>query len=489
LIPKPAGAAPGRLSAPTDSTLPAGFRVALDPRVRFWSRGSVLVGGAPWRVARIDDRARGFVALLRAARATDIPAESTLQRSVARLLIDRGFSHPRPDPIQHANITVVVPAHGRIEALSTCLQSLKGQDVLVVDDCSPDPRAIAEVAAAAGARVVWHPTNRGPAAARNTGLAATSGDLVAFVDSDCAVPPDWLKQLAGHFADPLVALVAPRVAPDIADDRLLSRHEAARSALDMGEYPEQVRPGARLSFVPSAAIVVRRSALAGSGFDESLRLGEDVDLVWRLVAAGWQVRYDPTVAVTHESRTDFANWVTRRFEYGGSAADLAARHPGQLAPTRLSSWNLAVLALLVARRPRAAGVVAVTASVLLARRLRMAAGSSLLAPVTVATGIVADAASVGHALRREWWPLGAVCLATTSRARTSRFCAAAMIAPICWELLRRKPAVDPIRYLALRLIEDAAYGSGVIASAFRARRFDPLKPEIRLPFLRFWRSQ
>jgi hypothetical protein len=179
-----------------------------------------------------------------------------------------------------------------------------------------------------------------------------------------------------------------------------------------------------------------------------------------------------------------AAWVTRRFEYGTSAADLAARHPGQLAPARLSSWNLAVLALLVARRPRPAVVVAATTSALLARRLRMTTGSSLLAPVTVATGIVADAASVGHALRREWWPLGAVCLATASRTRTSRFGAAAMIAPIGWELLRRKPAVDPLRYLALRLIEDAAYGSGVITSAVRARRLDPLKPDIRLPLLK-----
>lgn len=442
----------------------------------------MLVGGAPWRIARIDPQARPFVAQLKASGSGGEVAVTGLERLVARLLIDRGFAHPIHDPSADSTITVVVPAYGRTEALARCLDTLRNSEVLVVDDCSPDAAAVAETAAFGGARVVRHSENRGPAAARNTGLRETTGDLVAFMDSDCMADPGWLKALAAHFADPLVALVAPRVLPDTRGGGLIARHEVARSALDMGAMPELVRPGARLSFVPSAAIVVRRSAL-GDGFDESLRLGEDVDLVWRLTQAGWHVRFDPAVEVTHVARTEPVEWITRRFQYGTSAADLAARHPGQLAPVRASGWNVAALALLAAGRPRAGAVVVASASALLLRRLALAPSDALLAPVTVATGVVADGASIGHALRREWWPVGALCLLRAGRSRVARAGAVAMLAPVAWEYVSHRPRVDPVRYGVLRLIEDAAYGSGVIASAIWRRTLAPLTPEVRLPFI------
>lgn len=471
------------IPAPVSTSLPAGFRLCLDGRVRFWSKGGVLVGGAPWRIARVDPQARPFVGQLRASRVGGTVAVSGRERSVARSLIDRGFAHPMHDAAASSEITVVVPAYGRTDALSRCLESLGKTPVLVVDDCSPDSTAVAATAAACGARLIRHRENRGPAAARNSGLGETSGELVAFMDSDCVADAGWPNALAAHFADPLVALVAPRVVPETRGSGLIARHEMARSALDMGATPALVKPGARLSFVPSAAIVVRRSAIEGSGFDESLRLGEDVDLVWRLTQAGWHVRFDPAVTVMHVARTEPVEWITRRFQYGTSAADLAIRHPGRLAPVRVSGWNVAALAFLAAGRPRTAIAVAASASALLLRRLALPPSDALLAPVTVATGVVADAAAAGHALRREWWPIGALCLIFARRSRVARAGAVAMLAPVAWEYAAHRPRVDPPRYAALRLVEDAAYGSGVIASALRRRTFAPLKPEVRLPFL------
>jgi mycofactocin system glycosyltransferase len=467
---------------PASKSLPVGFRVCIDPRVRFWSRGALLVGGAPWRIARIDLRARPFVEQLRANGTAGAAAITGLERSISRLLIDRGFAYPIHDASALSPITVVVPAYGRTAALGRCLDSLRDTPVLVVDDYSPDSTAVATTAAAGGARLVRHSQNLGPATARNTGLRETSGELVAFMDSDCTAEPGWLQALAAHFADPLVALVAPRVLPDTRGGGLLARHELARSALDMGAMPELVKPGARLGFVPSAAVVVRRSAL-GDGFDESLRVGEDVDLVWRLTEAGWHVRFDPSIAVTHEARTEPVEWITRRFQYGTSAADLAMRHPEKLAPVRVSGWNVAALAFLAAGRPRTAIVIAASASALLLRRLALAPADALLAPVTVATGVVADGASIGHALRREWWPVGALCLRYGGRSRAARAGAVAMLAPVAWEYASHRPRVDPARYTVLRLIEDAAYGSGVIASAIRRRTLAPLTPQVRLPFI------
>ena len=148
----------------------------------------------------------------------------------------------------------------------------------MVDDGSADPSAVRRAAAAAGAQVVARPVNGGPAAARNTGLAAARTPLVAFLDSDCVPAPGWLDALLPHFADPAVGAAAPRIVPHEAGRTWLARYEGASSTLDMGQRPSIVRPGSRVPYVPGAALVVRRAA-AGAGFAEDMQVGEDVDFV------------------------------------------------------------------------------------------------------------------------------------------------------------------------------------------------------------------
>ncbi|HEU4674893.1 MAG TPA: glycosyltransferase, partial [Motilibacteraceae bacterium] len=395
--------------APRAPSVPAGTRVVWDVRAGLHPArgGCFATGGSPWRLVRLSPAAEPFVRRLRAAGAAGAVPDGRVEQAVAALLVDRGLAHPLPQraPVDVGQVTVVVPAHDRVPLLERCLAALSrcGVPVLVVDDASVDVDAVAAVAARHGARLLRQAVNRGPAAARNRGLAESSTPFVAFVDSDVEVPPDWLAALLPLFEDPRVAAVAPRVRPRAVQhsvrpravqhsvrpravqhsvrprtDRhsvrpragdgqgsLLARHEEARSALDMGRRRELVRPGAALGFLPSAALVVRREALGGPGevaFDEALRLGEDVDLVWRLAAAGWHVRYEPSIEVRHAARTDAREWLVRRYEYGTSAADLDRRHPGLLAPARVSGWNVAATALLVARRPGAAGVVAAGAA-------------------------------------------------------------------------------------------------------------------------------
>jgi mycofactocin system glycosyltransferase len=514
----------------TPQGLSAGSRVVLDPRTASWRDDRLVMGGSPWRLLRLSAPARDVVRRLRAAGDAGLVVTEPTAVAVANLLVERGFAHPVavPRPGAGAGVAVVVPAYGRPDRLAACLASLAVDthdthdthdadddladgagvaEVVVVDDASPDAAAIASVTAAYGARLIRHAVNRGPGAARNTGLAATSAPVVAFLDSDCTASRGWLDALVPLFDDPRVAAVAPRVRPrpDELRQSVLARHEAARSALDMGRRRELVRPGAPLGFVPSAALLVRRDALADGAFEPALRLGEDVDLVWRLAAAGWHVRYEPSVTVLHDARLRFGAWARRRYEYGTSAADLDRRHPGRLAPARPSAWNLAALALLAAGRPLGAAAVSGAAAAALGRRLgtvsddaghaamwgsvggKSALSGSALAAVVVGKGVVADAAALGHALRREWWPLGwaALALAPRSRgARPARAAALAMLAPVALEWVRERPDVDPARYVLLRLTEDAAYGSGVIASAVRGRRPGALLPVVRGPGLR-----
>ncbi|QKG21400.1 mycofactocin biosynthesis glycosyltransferase MftF [Actinomadura verrucosospora] len=472
------------MSAPKDRfRLPDGLAVALARDTSLWSGGRVATGGAPWKVVRLADAAGPHLAALRRGGRAGLADGSPVGRALARRLLDLGMADPLPAPRPGPHdVTVVIPAYERADELERSLAAVGGDvPVIVVDDASPDPGPLRRVADAYGARLVRHARNRGPAAARNTGLRLVETSFAAFVDSDCRPMDGWLDVLVPHFDDPRVAAVAPRIVPLSEDTGLLARYETARSALDMGVRPALVRPGGRLGFVPTATLLVRVAAVPEDPFDEDLRLGEDVDFVWRLGDRGWNVRYEPAARVAHTPRLHPAAWAKRRHEYGTSAADLARRHPGRLAPARPSVWNLAVLALLARGRPgAAAGVAAVTAA-LLARRLSRLPADWSLAAAIVGKGVAADAAAIGHALRREWWPLGLLALAASRRSRVARAAAAAMLAPIALEWARERPAIDPVGYTVLRLAEDVAYGSGVTAASARARSAAPLLPDVRLP--------
>ena len=113
-----------------------------------------------------------------------------------------------------------------------------------------------------------------------------------------------LEALLGHFCDPAVSLVAPRIVGLSQSDDLVTRYEAVRSSLDLGLREAPVVPYGTVSYVPRAAIVCRRSALTSvGGFDETMQSGEDVDLCWRLIEAGTRLRYEPIAHVAHDHRT------------------------------------------------------------------------------------------------------------------------------------------------------------------------------------------
>ena len=475
--------------------LPAGRPVAWDDRVQVRGEGSVVLGGSPWGVLRIAEAGRPFVRRLHTAGAAGLVPSPGVEQSLADVLVRRGIAHPVAVPgtaDAEASVQVVVPAFERPELLDACLRSVRaaspGVRIIVVDDAS-STTAVGEVARAHGTTLVRHPVNRGPAAARNTGLREVTSPIVAFVDADCAVTPGWLDVLTAHFDDPRVAAVAPRISPHFNEETpgVLSRYQAARSSLDMGPRPELVTHGAPLGFLPSATLLVRRSCLNGDPFDETLRVGEDVDMVWRLIDAGGLVRYEPAAVVRHEMRPGPLGWAGRIFDYGTSAAELDRRHPGRLTPAWLSFWNVAAATLMLARRPSpASGAVAALgmtglAALLLARTLRASSVDPRLAPVIVAKGFLADTAATGHLLRREWWPIGWLALGLSPRSRVARAAAAVMLMPLARDWLKPRPRVDLPRYLALRLAEDAAYGSGVVAGAVTSRHPRVLLPLVRWP--------
>lgn len=351
--------------------LPAGFRIVLDDGAREISDG-IWFGGSPARIMRLTRAGQAAFRELRTG-----PVSSRAGGLLARRLTDTGFAHPRPPRPAAGGIdlTVVIPVRDRAALLDRCLSALgRGFQVVVVDDASADPLAIRQVAVRHGARLLRREVNGGPSAARNTALTAITSEFVAFVDSDCEPEPGWIFALAPHFADQLLAAVAPRITA-VAPATWPGRYTAECGSLDLGPAAARVLPGTRVSYVPTAALLVRRSALLavaiGRGvFDEGMRTGEDVDLIWRLHEAGWRIRYVPEVTVRHREPETWTGLLTRRFRYGTSAAPLARRHPGSVPPLVLHPWPALTVAALLARRPVLAAAAFGAATFTMTRTLR-----------------------------------------------------------------------------------------------------------------------
>jgi mycofactocin glycosyltransferase len=434
-------------------------RLRFDDSTRVLRDGRVLVGGRPARVLHLTVAGGRCVSAWRQGAAV---GDGAGERRLAARLIDAGLAHPVPagSPWTRADVAVVIPARDRAEQLAECLQGVGPvAELVVVDDGSDDPGAVAAVARDAGAGFVRLGPSAGPAAARNAGLAATSAPLVAFVDSDARPRVGWLEPLLAHFTDVRVGAVAPRIR--VAPGRSpLDAYERARSPLDLGARPAIVGPGRGVRFVPATALVVRRGA-AQHGFDSSLRFGEDVDFVWRLNDAGWIVRYEPAATVEHPRRTGPCAWLRQRIEYGSSAAPLATRHPGQLSHMVVPGSVIPALGLVIAGRPRGA---------VLTPGLRRE-----LAPL-VARAQLRAARQLLDAAWRAYPPL--VLAAGTSSQRFRRLACAGLAASIAADWLERRPRLDPLRFGALRLTDDLAYATGVWLGCVRAREAGPLTPRI-----------
>jgi hypothetical protein len=243
-------------------------------------------------------------------------------------------------------------------------------------------------------------------------------------------------------------------------------------------------------------LVVRTAVGYGSElFDPTLRGGEDVDLVWRLADAGWDVRYVPASTVEHDGPATMAEFLARRSFYGTSAAPLSRRHPGALAPLDTSAWSLAVWLLAARRRPVFA-LAALGASIgLLAHRLRGLSDD----PVAVATRIAGDgttraAVPALSGLVRAWSP---ALLAGLAFRRTRRAAAIALLVPALADWMKDSKnleadgigaALRPAPYLALHVADDAAYGAGVWLGCARERTVAPLVPHVSFR-ARVWSAQ
>jgi GT2 family glycosyltransferase len=223
-------------------------------------------------------------------------------------------------------ISVVVCTYNGAKTLHACLEGLMKLrypdfEVIVVNDGSTDSTlAIAEKYAVH----VISTDNRGLAAARNAGLRAASGEIVAYLDDDAVPDQDWLMHIAAAFEGTDYAGVGgPNVPP------------AARSAIagcfaDAPGTPIHVLISDReAEHIPGCNMAFRKRALEQiGGFELEFRIaGDDVDLCWRLLAAGHRLGFTAAALVWHKPRNSIRTYWRQQREYGRAEAMLERRWP------------------------------------------------------------------------------------------------------------------------------------------------------------------
>ena len=254
-------------------------------------------------------------------------------------------------------ISVVVPIYngeadipGLVECLSAQTYPADHVEYLFVDNNSQDRTAmLLESAQQAGDRglTLRHLSEpvQSSYAARNRGIRAASGVILAFTDADCRPQPDWLEKLVQPFTDPTVGVVVGEVVA-LPGQTLLEKYACRYHLMSQKfliEHP----------FCPygqTANLAIRRQAFKQVGlFRPRLTTGGDADICWRILRqTQWKLEFAPAAIIRHRHRSNLRSFKSQWRRYGHSNQYLHQLHGvelmRELTPQesiyRLSRWLL-----------------------------------------------------------------------------------------------------------------------------------------------------
>jgi glycosyltransferase involved in cell wall biosynthesis len=226
-------------------------------------------------------------------------------------------------------VSVVIPCRNAEGTVADAVRSALGQserpaEVVVVDDASTDRSG--DAARQAGARVIRSAARRNAGGARNAGLDATAGELVAFLDADAVAPADWLARSR--------SVLAAR--PDVVGvgGSIANGRPGRWGELDYYmNHSEWIAgaPGHKRN-IPTMAIVYRRDAIGPVRFPES-NTGEDTAFALAVLQRGGSLWYDPGIVVTHRhERLDASAFREKQIACGRTIYETRSRYdrPGRV---------------------------------------------------------------------------------------------------------------------------------------------------------------
>ncbi|HMB89840.1 MAG TPA: glycosyltransferase [Rhodothermales bacterium] len=233
---------------------------------------------------------------------------------------------PFPRNLSWPQFSVVICSYNGASTIHECLDAVQRLDypnfeVIVVDDGSTDDTA--SIARAFDVRLIQS-ANQGLSAARNTGMDAAKGEIIAYLDDDAYPDSHWLTYLASTFMTTEHAAVGgPNLAPS--NDGLVA--DAVNYAPG---NPIHVLFSDRVAeHIPGCNMAIRIDALQSiGGFDSQFNIaGDDVDVCWRLQQQGWTLGYHPVALVWHHRRRTIRTFWQQQLNYGKAEALLEMKWP------------------------------------------------------------------------------------------------------------------------------------------------------------------
>ena len=245
---------------------------------------------------------------------------------------------PFPKRLAWPRISVIVCSYNGARTIRDCFEGLLGLqypnfEVIVVNDGSNDKTGA--IAREYGFRLITT-DNRGLSSARNTGLEAATGEIVAYIDDDAWPDPDWLTYLAATFLSTDHAGVGgPNIPPD-------GDGPIAECVANAPGGPVHVLFSDReAEHIPGCNMAFRKSALeAIGGFDPQFRTaGDDVDICWRLQQRGWSIGFSPGAMVWHHRRNSVRAYWKQQQGYGKAEALLERKWPEKYNAAGHVTWG------------------------------------------------------------------------------------------------------------------------------------------------------
>jgi mycofactocin glycosyltransferase len=316
------------------------FLYRLRKGVRFENQGDcwIVISETPLNVVRASARATEMLRLCNGQRTVEEIAHSMGVTGEHVFKICDYFNKkavleimPAESETHFPTVTIIIPVKDRAHELAECLQSVVNQDyqkdrmeLIVVDDGSEDKTA--EVARSFPCTLLTNKRTRGQSFCRNLAAAEAHGEILAFIDSDCVASSMWIRQLVTYFRWARVGAVGGYV-DGYYEQSGLDRYEKACSSLNMGKHILFSTDDRSTFYVPTCNLLIRKDIyLENGGITESLHVGEDVDLCWRMRSRGHTLIYVPTGVVLHKHRNGIAQMLKRRADYGTSEALLYGLH-------------------------------------------------------------------------------------------------------------------------------------------------------------------